>query len=82
MNQRVAALPTSHPWEVGQVREVVFHLSTFDIIVDCLVLEQRSVYGRTEWQITPVAGRGEAWVTEKGPTVMNKTRQARHEKKT
>lgn len=73
-------LPEGAPWAINQVRQVRFHLSTVDIIVDCLVLDKRVVYGRTEYQITPVAGKGSAWVSEKGPTVMSKNKQSRHER--
>lgn len=77
---KVKPLPTGVPWEVGQVREVPFRLSTADVIVDCLVADTRQVYGRTEWQITPVSGRGSAWVSEKGPMAGGIKRQSRHEK--
>ena len=72
------ALPEGVPWEVGQVREVPFHLSTSDLVVECLVTDTRKVFGREEWQITPVAGTGSAWVQAGGPTVGNKGWQGRH----
>lgn len=69
MSEQTAALPVGAPWAVGQVREVLFHLSTTDVTVECLVTDQRAIFGRTEWQIIPVAGHGTAWVTEGGATV-------------
>lgn len=34
------------------------------LTVDCVLGTTRSVFGRTEWQVTPVAGEGTLWVTE------------------
>jgi len=75
---KVKALPVGAPWEVGQVREVPFHLSANDLIVECLVIDERSVFGRTEYQITPVAGHESAWVQPSGPKVGGKAWQGRH----
>jgi hypothetical protein len=53
----------SDPVEVGQVRSLVVELSS-PIDVICVVLEHRSVYGRNEYLLAPVAGDGAAWVRE------------------
>jgi hypothetical protein len=71
---------------VGQVRKIPFRLSTSTLTVSCLVMDQRVVFGRTEWQITPVDGEGTAWVQEanllddSGPRVVNEKFQGRHDK--
>ena len=77
--EQKATLPANAPWEVGQLREVPFHLSTSDIYIECLVVDTRKVFGRTEYQIAPVSGRGSAWVSEQGPVVGGKDWQKRHE---
>ena len=33
-----------------------------DLTIDILALEDRRVYGRTEYLVTPTAGSGEKWV--------------------
>jgi hypothetical protein len=70
--------------EVGNVVPVPINLSTATITVNCLILDQRQVYGRTEFKMAPVSGDGAAWVTEKsildgkGAVTFSKAGQARH----
>lgn len=52
--------------EIGQLRLVPFRLSTQTLEVECLITDTRTIFGRTEWQITPVKGEGSAWVREDG----------------
>lgn len=66
---------TPEPLAIGQTRDIPFRLSTQVINVTCVVLDQRTNFGRSEWQIAPVAGDGTAWIREDklaeglGPTV-------------
>lgn len=71
---KTKALPVGAPWGVGQVREVELHLSSSTLIVECLVHDTRRVYGRTEFQITPVAGSGSAWISPEGKAVTLRTK--------
>lgn len=54
--------------ETGQQRRVPLKLSSGKqtvIEVDCLVLDHRQAFGRSEWLIVPVAGGDTpVWVTE------------------
>jgi len=34
--------------------------------IPVLVIDSRSVFGRTDWEVTPVHGDGQAWVREDG----------------
>ena len=49
------------PIAVGQVRNITVELAD-TLRVTCLVVEERRVYGRVEYLVTPIEGEGTAWV--------------------
>lgn len=55
----------------GQTRMIPIGLSSGTILVECLLVERRVVFGRVEWLVTPVSGEGAAWITE--DTILLKT---------
>lgn len=50
--------------KVGGTVPVPFRLHSAVLTVDCVVVETRQVYGRTEWLVVPVQGHGQAWVRD------------------
>jgi len=86
MSNELPITPASKPVAVGQVRLVPLRLSTNTLMVPCLVADTRAIFGRTEFQVTPVSGEGYAWVQEvnlgEGGAVMvnNEKFQTRHTK--
>jgi hypothetical protein len=61
-------------YEVGGIAPVPMHLSAGTLTVECVIVDERQVFGRHEIQVTPVNGEGLAWVRVdrivdgKGPT--------------
>lgn len=63
-------------FKVGETVRVPFRLYSAVIEVDCVLLDNRALFGRTEWLIVPVKGGDEpAWVTE--GTLLGETAGAR-----
>jgi hypothetical protein len=71
---------------IGDTVEVPFHLSSVTLWVPCVVLDTRTHFGRVEWELSPVGGRGDAWITEDkiisgtGPSMYSKQWQENHNK--
>ncbi len=62
--------------EVGQVHAIPFNMSKENAVtVNCVVLDTRLVYGRSEVKVAPRDGDGSFWCTE--DTVKGKTVAAR-----
>lgn len=71
--------------EVGRMVDVPFRLASNMVVVRCRVIDRRSVFGRMEWKIAPISGRGEAWVQERsfsddspGVKIVSPSTAARH----
>jgi hypothetical protein len=50
--------------EVGSTALVPVRTQQAMIVVPCTVLDQRVVYGRVEYQVSPVNGQGATWIQE------------------
>lgn len=51
--------------EVGRQADVPIRLASRTIVIRCRVIDFRTSFGRREWRIAPISGRGDAWVQEK-----------------
>jgi hypothetical protein len=47
---------------IGELITVPFHLSSGTLKVQCVITDERNVYGRLEVEISPLEGEGSAWV--------------------
>ena len=72
-------------YEVGALVMVPMHLSAGTLTVNCIIVDERQVFGRHEVQVTPYDGDGIAWVRidriedGTGPTAnRSKAWQAQH----
>lgn len=52
--------------DIGQTRHMVVDMTAAtDIKVAVRITDRRNIFGRQEFLVTPIAGEGEAWVTDK-----------------
>jgi len=53
--------------KVGDIVDLPIRVGKQDpFMVPVLIIDSRTVYGRTDWQVTPAHGDGSAWVREDG----------------
>lgn len=52
------------PIDIGDTWETEIRMASGTLVVRMRIIDQRQVYGRNEYQIAPVSGRGTAWVRE------------------
>lgn len=56
------AMKKNETYEIGDTIAVPLHLSAGTLTVNCVVVDKRTVYGRSDIQVSPVDGEGAAWV--------------------
>lgn len=56
--------PVTKEVAIGQVRRLPIRMPSDTIDIEVVVMDKRSAFGRTDWQVSPVAGSGACWVSE------------------